>query len=200
MRPILILPLLIFLGLAAVFFGALRDPSGDTLSSALIGQSVPGFDLPPLQAGAPGLGAEDLKDGDLKLVNFWASWCAPCRVEHPILMAMAEAGTLTIHGINYKDEPEAAQRFLTSLGDPFTRVGVDAAGRTGIDFGVYGVPETFLIDGAGTILARHVGPLTPEGWEREIAPALDRARTAQADGARGKEAGVPETNGTRPSD
>ena len=111
----------------------------------------------------------------MKLVNFWASWCAPCRAEHPLLSELAAEG-VPVLGINYKDEPDKALAFLGELGDPFARVGADASGRTGLDWGLYGVPETFVVDEAGTILLRHAGPLTPDVLEDRLRPLLGPAR------------------------
>jgi cytochrome c biogenesis protein CcmG/thiol:disulfide interchange protein DsbE len=111
----------------------------------------------------------------VKLVNFWASWCAPCRVEHPVLEDLAADG-LPIIGVNYKDDPEKALGFLAELGDPYTAVGADPEGRTGLDWGLYGVPETFVIDSDGTVLLRHPGPITRDVLDRRIMPAIDEAR------------------------
>jgi cytochrome c biogenesis protein CcmG/thiol:disulfide interchange protein DsbE len=116
--------------------------------------------------------AADLAAPGVKLVNFWASWCAPCRVEHPILEEIAAAGTPVI-GVNYKDTPANALAFLDELGDPYRRIGADATGRTGIDWGIYGVPETFVIDASGNILLRHPGPITRDIFEARFAPLLE---------------------------
>lgn len=168
-RLLLILPLLVFLALAALF--AVRLGAGDPsrLPSALIGHQVPAFTLPPLEGlrnemggAVPGLTAADLARGEVTVVNVWASWCAPCRVEHPLLMDLARDKTVRLVGMNYKDKPDAARRFLASLGNPFAAVGEDASGRTGIDWGVYGVPETFVVGPDGRIRYKQVGPLTPE--------------------------------------
>jgi cytochrome c biogenesis protein CcmG, thiol:disulfide interchange protein DsbE len=164
-KPWLLAPLLVFLGLAGLFYLRIgNDPS--VLPSALIGQMAPAFDLPAL-AGLTrdGNPVEGFADADLKapggsLVNVFASWCVPCRAEHPVLMELAEDKSVTLFGINQRDPAENARRLLGALGDPYRRVGVDALGRTSIDFGVTGVPETFAIDATGRIVAKHVGALT----------------------------------------
>ncbi|MBW8270318.1 DsbE family thiol:disulfide interchange protein [Caldovatus aquaticus] len=150
------------------------DPRG--VPSALIGQPVPDFALPPLEgAGLPGLSAADLRGGLERpaLVNFWASWCVPCLVEHPLLMRLAREGT-PVFGINYKDRPEDARAFLGRHGNPFARLGADQPGRVAIDWGVYGVPETYLVDRGGVIRWRWAGPLTPPLLESELRPLLRR--------------------------
>ena len=145
------------------------DPSErDTLPSVLIDREVPNFELPGLDDGA-GLTTADLKAPGVKLVNIWASWCGPCRTEHEHLIALASEG-VTIHGINYKDAPDNAKAFLDELGSPYKLIGADRNGRQSIDFGVYGVPETFVIDGQGKIRFKLVGPIL----ERNI----DKVRAA----------------------
>jgi cytochrome c biogenesis protein CcmG/thiol:disulfide interchange protein DsbE len=156
-----------------VFLLGLQREDVQTLPSALIDKPVPEFRLAALRGGAPGLSTADLKAPGVKLVNIWASWCAPCRAEHPQLMALAERG-VPLHGINYKDERAAATAFLDELGDPYDLIGADDTGRTGIEFGVYGVPETFVIDGEGIVVYRHVGPITARDIERFIAPAIEK--------------------------
>jgi cytochrome c biogenesis protein CcmG/thiol:disulfide interchange protein DsbE len=158
----------------AVFMLGLQRENAQTLPSALIDKPVPEFRLAGLREGEPGLSTADLHAPGVKLVNVWASWCAPCRAEHPQLMALAERG-VPIHGINYKDERGAATGFLDELGDPYTLIGADDSGRTGIEFGVYGVPETFVVDGEGTVVYRHVGPITARDLEKYIAPAIEEA-------------------------
>lgn len=173
------LPLAIFLALAGIFLMQLlsgRDIA--TVPSALIGERAPETSLPPLPGlDLPGLESTDFK-GKVTLVNVWASWCAPCREEHPVLMALAEDRRYEIAGLNYKDRAENARRFLGDLGNPFTAVGIDEAGRTAIDWGVYGVPETFLVGGDGKILFKHVGPLTVDAAKRTLLPEIEKALAA----------------------
>ncbi len=188
MKPLALIPVVLFAVLGVFFYVSLQDGGDDTLPSVLVGRPAPDTDLAPLAdrpdhqgAETDGLASSDLADGTVKLVNFWASWCAPCRTEHPVLTALAEDEGITIHGVNYKDRPDGARRFLRALGDPFARVGVDETGRTGIDWGVYGVPETFVVDGEGHILARHVGPLTEEAWNASLSRYF---KTSATDGDR----------------
>ena len=168
-RLVYILPVLLFVVVAGYFFlGLRRDPG--LLPSALIDKPAPAFALPGLGA-RPGIASADLA-GKVVLVNFFASWCAPCRVEHPLLMRLAEEGRVTLWGVNYKDKPADASRLLTQLGDPYGRIGVDENGRTAIDFGVYGVPETYVIDKQGRIRYRQVGPISAETWDRVLLPLV----------------------------
>ncbi|MFT7595254.1 MAG: cytochrome c biogenesis protein CcmG/thiol:disulfide interchange protein DsbE [Paracoccaceae bacterium] len=172
--PLMIAPPLIFAGfvlLAAI--GMFRDDP-NSLPSARQGQPAPPVVLTELTGKVPFDDAA-LRDGTVKLVNFWASWCAPCRIEHPNLQALSDEG-ITIYGINYKDDPAKALAFMAELGDPYAAIGVDASGRMGLDWGVYGVPETFVIDGDGTILLRFAGPLTQRSIESTLRPALEKAR------------------------
>lgn len=173
------LPLIIFLAVGALFAGFLLAKTlfgyeRDVLPSAMIGRPAPETPLPPLFDGAPGFDAEMLRESGVKLVNVWASWCGPCRVEHPFLMRLAEQG-VTIHGMNHRDEPNAAKGFLAELGDPYDRIGVDRSGRAGVDWGVYGVPETFVINGRGEIVHKHVGPILEGDLEARILPAIRAA-------------------------
>ena len=169
----MILPPLIFLAVAALFFFGMRRDNPDELPSALAGQAAPALQVEPF-AGQPVLTDAVLRDGKVKLVNFWASWCAPCRAEHPQLMALTAEG-VTLYGVNYKDTEANATAFLSGLGNPFALAASDPQGRTGLDWGVYGVPETFVLDGKGTIITRFAGPITTSVLEKTIRPAITQA-------------------------
>ncbi len=164
-----LLPLAAFLVLVGFLAAGLRlDPR--EVPSPLIGTQVPVFKLPQLQSADKFLAPEDLK-GKVWLLNVWASWCVSCRQEHPVLLQLDKQKRITIIGLNYKDERGAAIQWLREHGgDPYEVSAVDADGRTGINFGVYGVPETFLIDKQGVIRHKHIGPLTPEALEKTILP------------------------------
>lgn len=183
---VFLVPLLIFGALAIVFSIGLFSGDKSKVPSALIGRVAPAISLVPLEGlqrdgqPVPAFSNADLGKGRATLVNVWASWCAPCRVEHPVLMGLAEAdavkqGKVALVGMNYKDEAENARRFLGALGNPFSAVGVDRAGRAAIEWGVYGVPETFVIGPNGHILDKHVGPLDAQA----AAKLLQRALTAR---------------------
>ncbi|MBP7002713.1 DsbE family thiol:disulfide interchange protein [Amaricoccus sp.] len=174
-RNVLIaLPPLLFLAFAAIAFVALKSAHRDELPSALTGHPAPSL------AGAGALGdlpqVDDamLRSGEITLVNFWASWCGPCRIEHPELKALAAAGVRVV-GVNYKDDPAKAAGFLAELGDPYAAVATDPTGRIALDWGIYGVPETFVVAGDGAILLRYPGPLTPEIVTGRITPLLSAA-------------------------
>jgi cytochrome c biogenesis protein CcmG/thiol:disulfide interchange protein DsbE len=170
-RLLFLLPVLIFIGVGiGLAVGLTRDPS--TLPSALIDKPVPTFELPPIAGrDGPGFSSADLA-GRVSLVNVFASWCVPCRVEHPLLMALADEG-VAIYGIDYKDPADKAAGWLAELGDPYRAIGADQDGRVAVDWGVYGVPETFVIDRDGRIRHRHVGPLQPRDIEETIKPLLE---------------------------
>ncbi|MDJ0951975.1 MAG: DsbE family thiol:disulfide interchange protein [Alphaproteobacteria bacterium] len=171
-RLLILLPLALFMVLGGFFLAGLgRDPK--VLPSALLDQPVPDFDLPALIPEKGGLASADLVGG-VTVVNVFASWCVPCRVEHPLWMRLAEDGDVRMRlvGLNYKDRPQDARGWLTELGDPYTRIGTDADGRVGIDWGVYGVPETFVIDPTGRIRYKHVGPMTEATWTDVIHPLV----------------------------
>ncbi|WP_378946864.1 DsbE family thiol:disulfide interchange protein [Mesorhizobium sp. ANAO-SY3R2] len=174
-----LLPLLVFLALAGIFLMQLlsgRDLS--VIPSALIGHDAPKTELPPLEGmSVPGLNSADFV-GKVTLVNVWASWCAPCREEHPVLLELSKDQRFAIAGLNYKDKPENARRFLGDLGNPYRAIGVDQHGRTTIDWGVYGVPETFLVGKDGKIAFKHVGPLSPEAVTATLMPAIEKALAA----------------------
>ena len=155
-------------------FVALRREDPNELPSALVGRPAPEIGRTVALRDDPPPTAADLTAPGVKLVNFWASWCGPCRVEHPLLEALAAEGVPVI-GINYKDTPEKALGFLRELGDPYAKIGADATGRTGLDWGIYGVPETFVVGPDGTILLRFPGPLSPDVVEKRIRPAMAAA-------------------------
>lgn len=172
------LPLLVFAGLAVLFLVRLQDDDPSRIPSVLLDKPAPATDLPPLEGLAtregipvPGLKSADFQ-GKVTLVNVWASWCGPCREEHPQLLALAQEPGIRLVGINYKDDPENARRFLGSLGLPYAAVGVDAKGRTAIDWGVYGVPETFLVDRKGVIRYKQIGPISATALEQTLLPKI----------------------------
>ena len=183
---LVIVPVLTFAVLAGIFFVRLRsgaDPAA--IPSALLGKPAPAFRLEPV-AGlidqgrpVPGLSSDDLK-GKVTLLNFFASWCAPCQVEHPMLMRLSREAGIHVVGIDYKDAPEAGRRFLMRNGVPFAAVGADSTGRTAIDFGVYGVPETFIIGPDGTIRDKLVGIVTPENFSDVLGKIRAAGKVAAA--------------------
>jgi cytochrome c biogenesis protein CcmG/thiol:disulfide interchange protein DsbE len=167
-RLLYLIPVAVFVAVGiGLAVGLTRDPG--TLPSALLDHPVPAFELPGLDGGE-GFSNTDLV-GQVSLVNVFASWCVPCRVEHPVLMKLAESG-VPIYGINYKDPADQAQAWLAELGNPFQKIGADRNGRVGIEWGVYGVPETFVVDAEGRIRHKHVGPLQPRDLERTLLPIL----------------------------
>ena len=175
LRLWMLIPALGALSVLLVFMlGLQREDGGRNLPSTLIGKPAPEFSLPPLFEGEPGFSTADLRTPGAKIVNFWASWCVACRAEHAQLVRLKEMG-VPIHSINYKDEPEAAKKFLAELGNPFTLIGTDRKGRAGIEWGVYGIPETFVIDGEGRVVYKHIGPIQASDIERRILPAIEKA-------------------------
>ena len=179
-RLIVLLPLIVFLALAALFLYRLGSGDPSRLPSALIGRPVPETNLPPvpglLRDGqpVPGLATGDFT-GAVTLVNVWASWCVPCHDEAPLLLKMSEDKRFRIAGINYKDQPDNARRFIGRHGNPFAAVGADGNGRGSIEWGVYGVPETFVVGRDGRIAYKLVGPITPENLETALKPAIEKA-------------------------
>lgn len=173
-----LLPVAVFLVLAAIFYRGLSGNPAD-VPSVLINKPVPAFTLAPIEGlDLPGLAAADLAKGAVTLVNVWASWCVPCRDEHPLLMELSRREDLKVVGINYKDDPENARRFLMTLGIPYAQVGADPNGRAAVDWGVYGVPESFLVDGKGTIRLKWIGPLSQEALTTRIIPKIEELRRA----------------------
>ena len=173
-RLIYIVPALAFIGLAVgLGVGLTLNPS--EVPSVLIGKPVPDFTLPPVKGRKLGLSTADLK-GEVSLVNVFASWCTACRLEHPLFMRLKQDVVVPIHGLNYKDKPDDAANWLDTLGDPYTRTGADLDGRVAIDWGVYGVPETFVVDREGRIAFKQIGPVTPEVLDQTILPLIKRLR------------------------
>ena len=182
-RLAVLLPLVLFLALAALFLFRLGAGDPSKLPSALIGRPVPATPLPPLAglnrdgAPVPGIASDSFKD-EVTVVNVWSSWCVPCHEEAPLLMTLAQDKRIRIVGINYKDKPENARRFIGRYGNPFAAVGTDTNGRASIDWGVYGVPETFVVGRDGRIAYKLVGPITAANLEAALKPQLEKALAA----------------------
>src|SRR5215469_9793960 len=172
-RWLYVLPVVVFVLMAAGFYVGLGIDS-NVLPSALIDEEAPKFDLPALPGRERGFATADLK-GHVSLVNIFASWCGPCRAEHPVLNALAKTGQAPVYGINYKDKGDAALSWLAALGDPYARIGADD-GKVGLDWGVYGVPETFVVDATGHIRYKHVGPLSDDDVKTKILPLVAKLR------------------------
>jgi cytochrome c biogenesis protein CcmG, thiol:disulfide interchange protein DsbE len=190
---IVLIPLLVFIGLALLFAFSLNSGDPSKIPSPLIGKPAPQTDLPPVpglrdgDVQLPGFNRANLSSGRVHVVNVWASWCAPCRLEHEYLMQLRDLRPgAALYGINYKDTPEAAARFIRQLGNPFDAVGEDQRGRAGVEWGVTGVPETFIVDGDGIIIHKITGQITAENLRDELLPAIDgadpSARQARVDG------------------
>ena len=180
---LVLLPLVAFLALAALFYFRLGSGDPSKIPSALIGQPAPATDLAPLPGlerdgrAVPGLSNATFK-GAVTLVNVWASWCVPCHDEVPFLQQLSKDKRIQLVGINYKDSPDNARRFLNRYGNPFVATGRDDNGRSSIDWGVYGVPETFLVGRDGRIAYKLVGPITAENLERVLKPEIEKALAA----------------------
>ena len=179
-RILVLVPLAVFLALTALFLVRLFSGDPSRIPSALIGRPAPAVDLPPMEGlerdgkPIPGLSAAEFR-GNVTVVNVWASWCIPCRDEAPFLLELASDTRIRLVGINYKDQPDNARRFLNRYGNPFLASGVDQNGRAAIEWGVYGVPETFLIGRDGRIAYKLVGPIGAQNFEREMKPAIEKA-------------------------
>ena len=174
-RPWLyLLPIAVFTAIAVLLYlGLFRDPT--LVPSPLVGKPAPEFALGPVEGREHGLSSQDLH-GEVSLVNVFASWCVACRDEHPLLLALEREGVLPIYGLNYKDTPDAAAAWLDALGDPYTKIGADLDGRVGLDWGVYGVPETFVVDRNGRIAYKHIGPITPRVLDEILLPLVHGLR------------------------
>jgi len=179
-RLIMLAPLVVFLALAALFLYRLGSGDPSRIPSALIGRPAPATDLPPVEGlmkdgkPVPGWSSADLK-GAVTVVNVWASWCVPCVEESPLLVQLGTDKRIRLLGINYKDKPENARRFLGRHGNPFDATGADPRGRAAIEWGVYGVPETFVVGRDARIVHKLVGPITPTNLEKVVKPAVERA-------------------------
>ncbi len=181
-RSLLIAPFLAFVAVGGLLLYALRTGDPSTLPSALIGKPVPAFTLPGVESlladgrPVPGLSQADLTKGQVSIVNVWASWCGPCRTEHPFLDELKAKAVAAMYGINYKDQAVNARRFLGRYGNPFSAVGADTTGRVAIDWGVYGVPETYIVNGKGEIVYRHVGPISRAVVDKILLPKIEMAK------------------------
>jgi cytochrome c biogenesis protein CcmG, thiol:disulfide interchange protein DsbE len=184
-RLFYIIPVTVFAGLAFLLYIGLFQGPPSELPSPLVGKPAPDFTLPALDSQAQQFSRAELGNGHSVIVNFWASWCTPCRLEHQALQQLATRKGITLYGIDYKDKPENARAFLSELGNPFGRIDQDQEGRVSIDWGVTGVPETFVIDSKGTIQVHYAGPLDDEVINRLIVPALAKdSATSAAKGNR----------------
>jgi len=170
----MMLPPIVFAAFAGMFLWGMFRENPNALPSTRSGGPAPALNLQDL-GELPAYTDDVLRQPGVKLVNFWASWCAPCRIEHPTLLAMAAEG-IPIYGVNYKDDPKNALAFLEELKSPFRAIGADPEGRNALEWGVYGIPETFVIDGKGTVMLRYAGPITKRILENTIRPAMEAAR------------------------
>jgi cytochrome c biogenesis protein CcmG/thiol:disulfide interchange protein DsbE len=178
-RLVVLLPVTLFAVLAGLLAWGLTRNATD-IPSALIGKAVPEFSLPPVQGRTLGLSSSDLRR-EVSLVNVFASWCVACREEHPVFMQLAASKKVPLHGLNYKDRPDDAAQWLDTMGDPYTRTGTDLNGRVAIDWGVYGVPETFVINADGHIAYKHIGAVTEQALNETILPLVERLRAEAKD-------------------
>ena len=175
-RLLYAVPVVAFLVLAGFLFRSLILPPPEVLPSALIGKPAPQVNLPPMDAKTQGFTRSDLTAGHVTVVNFFASWCVPCRMESAQLMALSKMPGITLYGVDYEErQPGAGRAFLDALGNPFSRIVADAHGTAGIDWGVYGVPETYVVDGKGVVRFKLVGPLTADALKQQLLPAIQAA-------------------------
>ena len=180
-RLIYVIPVLVFAGIAAFFFAGLRERATvapDELPSMLVGKPAPSVALPGLDAQAQAFTPADLSAGHVSIVNVFASWCVPCREEAPVLSALSQMKGVALYGMVQKDTPQKVRAFLADVGNPYSRIDLDADGRASIEWGVYGLPETFVIDGHGIVLLRYAGAITPDILTSQILPAIARAQAS----------------------
>ena len=182
LNPLRLAPVAVFFIVAALFLFSLRTGDPSRLPSALLGKPVPASTFPAVEEvvidgkATPGFTHADLAKGKVTVVNFWASWCTSCVEEHPLLAELAKAAGVDIYGVAQKDDPAATRRFLGRYGNPFAALGSDATGRQSIDWGVYGMPETFVVNGEGKIAYKHVGPISRESMAKDVLPAIAAAK------------------------
>ncbi|HET6388784.1 DsbE family thiol:disulfide interchange protein [Hyphomicrobium sp.] len=180
------LPVVIFAVVAGFFAMALRSGDPSRLPSTLVGKPAPQTTFPALaglEVGGqpqPGFSSADLAKGKVSVVNYWASWCQPCVDEHPFLMQLKEQAGVDLYGVNYKDKTDAARRFMGRFGNPYSAVGTDSSGRAAIDWGVYGTPETFVVNGRGEVIYKHVGPISAESLKTKLLPVIEKAKADAA--------------------
>lgn len=177
----IVAPVLIFGAVAGLFAFALRSGDPSRLPSAFIGKPAPSLQLATLEGLSdgkpiPAFDNAKLASGKVSIVNYWASWCAPCVQEHPLLLDLKDKAGIDVYGVNYKDSPDDAIRFLGRYGNPYTAVGTDTTGRNGIEWGVYGTPETFVINGRGQIVYKHIGPISEQSLATQLMPAIEKAK------------------------
>jgi cytochrome c biogenesis protein CcmG, thiol:disulfide interchange protein DsbE len=177
-RLVYVLPVLLFAALIFAFYASLRAPAPDELPSALIDKPAPAISLPALDANAKAFTPGDLSSGHVTVLNIFASWCIPCRAEAPALAELAARKDIALYGLVYRDNSKNARAFLDELGNPYQRIDLDGDGRAGIEWGVYGVPETYVIDGKGIVRLRYPAPLVGDAVTQVLLPAIERARQA----------------------
>lgn len=181
-----LLPVLIFALVAGFFAIALRTGDPSLLPSTMVGKRVPESTFPPIEGlemngkADQGFTSADLAKGKVSIVNYWASWCGPCVEEHPLLEHLKGLPGVELFGVNYKDKASSARRFIGRFGNPYGAVGTDSQGRTAIDWGVYGTPETFVVNGRGEIVFKHVGPISQESLKTKLLPAIEKAKASAA--------------------
>tara|TARA_R110001599_G_scaffold143806_3_gene324986 strand:- start:745 stop:1278 length:534 start_codon:yes stop_codon:yes gene_type:complete len=168
-------PVLTFAAIAVILWYALFNLNPSEIPSELVSKPAPAFSLEPVPGYGPGLAQADLATGKVTLLNVFASWCVACMAEHPFFMELTKQNVVEIYGLNYKDKPDAAAQWLDRHGNPYARTGMDLKGRVGIDFGVYGVPETFVISADGKILDKIIGPVSKDMFDMRIRPLLNEA-------------------------
>lgn len=177
-RILYLLPVMGFVALVYLFFHSLGGPPQDELPSALIDKPAPSTVLPPLDNEAAMFTPADFRAHRVTVLNVWASYCVPCRAEAPALAALSKMKGIALFGMVYKDKPVAARAWLQDVGNPFSRIDIDRDGRAGIEWGIYGIPETFVVDGNGIVRLRYAGPIVGDALDRVILPAIERARSA----------------------